>query len=952
MPIINIHGSNGGNGAGGNGPPRSSMPTGPRSQIPSMRPDYDAAFNSNNQSNKNTPDDYARALAQKEAQERRAAGLERQKQGQMDAAFRRSQQQSDSARRVFERNTSAEVRAYEQAQRAMAKADADRRRQQERDLRTQEQLQRRQSAERERGLRFQRAQEYGDARAIDSQRMRRLREESQMVRQFEGIRYRAGRTLSPSAYDGIQRQATLLRGRAAQYQSQYGMAPTGLGGLGGVLGGMGSQANTYATQNIMGLGARGQRAADGREYTALARIEQELRRIERVNVAMLNNGTKATTEQKANAQRNLTAIGQARQRIGAGRSGSSSMMNGIGSIVGGAGLMMSNPIVDIAAAAAVGLATSPFLIAATAQKVQGMAAQYDALREGTADVGRSGGFNSLDLQNQMFPGNKTPGFMKTLGLTTKSALGILGDYGASPRSPEEALQLITDTRRASLSPMMGLSDSQLARSAGLSRTLGITGRSVTDGSSAAVGIPGGDLVQANGQTDTNAYYAKLQRVMALATAQGLDHATSLKTVEGLLRVTASAGAGSINTGALSNFFGQMVTSGLPGMRTGEGVGSALEGMNKAFGSIGVGGAPAQNVMMMSYFGRNGGMPKSEASLQKFLGMSDEDWASAQSQPGHKALVDNYLNAAGKNPAFALSYLSPLLQGRPDLMQKVFEGSSFGQTNSLIKPMLGGAVTGAGYSGYVGMTSGRQGGLPGAPRSIPIASGDVTAAIRAASKATGIPEHVLLGLAAKESTLDPGQVNGNARGLMQMMPGARADTGLSDADSLDPQKNALAGATYLKQMYGLFGEDDPNRTMHAYEAYEWGPGHASDIKAGRVPQHYVDHAQQAMDYSMQAANNPGDQFASRANTETLSLNASRDARENAANLIGQAPGDAMILFSSTVVQGTTAVENFIRALVDGTTAVRNTSMRAGVPGGINPMDPNMMPFEFSTAPARP
>lgn len=939
MPIINI---NGGKGPAG-GAPNSSMPTGPRSQIPSMRPDYDAAWNSNaKNTGKNTPDDYARALAQKEAQDRRAAATARQAQAKTDADFRRSQQQSDMARRLFERNTAAETRAYEQAQRAMTKADADRRRQQERDAKAQEQLQRRQAADRDRGQRQHRAQEFSDARAIDSQRTRRMREEAQLAKQLDNIRYRAGRTLTPSGYDNVHRQASAYRKQASQFQGRYGYPPPGSGGMDEILTGTGTRANSYAAQNIMSLGNRGQRAADGREWTSLARVEQELRRIERTNEAILANGTKSTADQKANATRNLEATRDARSRIDVARSGTSAIQSGFGSAMGTAALMMTNPVVDVATAAAAGLTMSPFLAAFTAQKVFGLADQYDRLREGTSALGRAGGFNSFDLQDPMFPGTSTPGFLKTLGMTTESARGLLGDYGVATRSPEEALQLVSDTRRAYLSPMMGLDDSALAQSAGLSRTLGITGRSVLDeGKSYAVNTEGdqkGELTETSGQTDTNAYFSRLQKVMALATTQGLDHATTLKNVEGLLRMTAGAGAGSVNAGALTGFFGQMVNSGLPGMRSGEGITSAMSGINSAFNSIGVGGAPAQNVMMMSYFGKHGGMPKTEADLQKFLGMSDSDWKSAQAQPGHAQMVENYLRAAGQNPAFALTYLSPLLQGRPDLMQQVFEGSSFGQANPMIRPLLGGNVTGAGYQGYVAMTSGSRN-LGNPPKTAPIPSRQVADSIRAASNFTGIPEYVLKGLAAKESSLNPMASNDGALGLMQMRAGARQDTGLADVDAFDVQKNTLAGAKYLKSMYGLFDDDDKDRTMHAYEAYEWGPAHAADIKAGRVPQQYVDHAQTAMGYATQYANYPLDQFSSRANVETLGLTASRDARENAVDLLGQAPGDAVVAFSHAIYEGTTAVEGFVRALVDGTQSIRVQSYMQ-VPGTPAPnfMDP--------------
>jgi hypothetical protein len=200
-------------------------------------------------------------------------------------------------------------------------------------------------------------------------------------------------------------------------------------------------------------------------------------------------------------------------------------------------------------------------------------------------------------------------------------------------------------------------------------------------------------------------------------------------------------------------------------------------------------------------------------------------------------------------------------------------------------------------------------------------------------------------------------NGNAAGLMQIKPAARQDTGLSEEDKFDPQKNAMAGAAYLKKMYALFPDKDKDRTLHALEAYEWGPAHADDISAGRVPAQYVASAQKAMNYGAQYANTPYDQFASRANTEALNLSASRDARENAGNLLGQGPGDAMATFSSTVVQGTAAVENFVRSLIDGAQAIRFSSMGAQANGGFSPMDPSgggymFQPLAGMPAPARP
>ena len=505
-------------------------------------------------------------------------------------------------------------------------------------------------------------------------RTRRLREEAALQRQLDTIRYRASRPLTASSYAGVQRQASLLQGRAAQYQANYGMSPAGLGGLGGVLAGMGSYANTYATQNIMVLGGRGQRAAEGREWTGLARVEQELRRIERVNLAILANDVKSTAEQKANATRNIDAVRSARARIGAGRSGNSGVMNAVGGVIGEAGLMLINPVADAALAATMGLATSPFLISGALNKAVQLSRPYYNLRETTAGIGRAGNFNSRDLMDRLLPtSGGSPEWMKSQGLTTSMATGILGDYGIAPRSASEAVGIIRDVRSASLSRYMGLGDSALAGSAALARTLGVTGLEPGGGSASAEGFTG----TVSAESGRSRYFATLQKVMASATSQGLDHAQALKNVEGLLRATAGAGAATVNAGAAANFWGRMTSSGLPGMRSGEGIASAMASVNQSFDQIGVGGSPAQNVMTMSYFNRHGGMPTNEAGLEKMVGMSDQDWAGMKANPGQAEMIQNYLGAAGQNPALALTYLKPFLVGRGDLMNQFYDGSGFG-----------------------------------------------------------------------------------------------------------------------------------------------------------------------------------------------------------------------------------------------------------------------------------
>src|ERR1700722_655233 len=207
MPIINING--GGRGPSNNqAAPGNGMRVGPGSQIPYMRSDYDKAWNSNKPGTQPGRTDTDRAYAQKEEQVRRTAAPERQKRAQEAALNRQSEREGAAHLRAMNAQIQAEIRQYEAGERAKAQARAK-----------WDRIKRQDDNNERRQQNFQRAQEVGDARAMDMARSRRLREEASLARQFDNIRYRASRPLTASSYAGIQRQASLLQGRAAQYES-------------------------------------------------------------------------------------------------------------------------------------------------------------------------------------------------------------------------------------------------------------------------------------------------------------------------------------------------------------------------------------------------------------------------------------------------------------------------------------------------------------------------------------------------------------------------------------------------------------------------------------------------------------------------------------------------------------------------------------------------------------
>ena len=967
MPILNIHG--GGRGPSNNQPqtPGNGVRPGPSSQIPYMRPDYDRAWNSNQSASPSGRTDTDRAYAQKEEQDRRAAAAERQKNSQTATMHRQMEQELAAHLRTMNTLTQAEIRQFEAGERAKAAARAkwDRiKRQDDNNERRRQNFQRGLEVadareidrQRTRQQNFQRSQEVGDARAIDAARNRRLREEASLARQLDNIRYRASRPLTASSYVGIQRQAALLQGRAAQYQAAYGMSPVGLGGLGGVLSGMGSYANTYATQNILGLGGRGQRAAEGREWVGLARIEQELRRIERVSTAILSNDVKSSAEEKANARRNIDAIRQARGRIGAGRSGSSGMMNAVGDVIGGAGLVLSNPVVDAVIAGTGLLASSPFLISGALNKAVSLSRPYYNLREATAGIGRAGNFNSRDLLGRLLPtSGGAPAWMRAQGITTQMATGILGDYGIAPRSASEAIGIIRDVRSASLSRYMGLSDSQLASSAALARTLGVTGLGAGGGSVSANGFTG----TVTAESDRSRYFATLQKVMAAATSQGLDHAQALKNVEGLLRVTAGAGAATVNAGAAANFWGRITSSGLPGMRTAEGIASAMASVNQSFNQIGVGGNPAQNVMMMSYFNRHGGMPTTAAGLQKLLGMSNDAWSTMMANPGQAQMVKNYLNAAGQNPAVALTYLKPFLVGRGDLMNTFYEGSAFSGANGLMGPLVRASVTANGnYAASVALASGRD---------LPKVTSDRLASVRdrlardlhiSREAASGI-----VGNLQAESGLQAIQEKGGGGFGWAQWTGSRRT-------EFEAYAKTHGGVTSDQANYGFLVTELQKPqfadVLARLRSKDITYAEASDIIMKRYEnprnQSSLAMAGREQRSGMVAGlasgsdNIPTDVYAPVVNADQAELGKSRYAANTLGGVAGGEVGDAAVRFSQGVDRAAVALDGFITSLLNGTQAIQYRQMAAQTPGGFSPMDPTGGSYMFnipsSTAPARP
>ncbi len=108
--------------------------------------------------------------------------------------------------------------------------------------------------------------------------------------------------------------------------------------------------------------------------------------------------------------------------------------------------------------------------------------------------------------------------------------------------------------------------------------------------------------------------------------------------------------------------------------------------------------------------------------------------------------------------------------------------------------------------------------------------EVSAQVREASQRFGIPEHWIYAVIRIESAGRTRAVSSaGAMGLMQLMPGTWArqrDRYALGSDPFDPRDNILAGTSYLREMYDLYG------IQGFLAAYNAGPGRYEAWLAGR------------------------------------------------------------------------------------------------------------------------
>jgi hypothetical protein len=309
--------------------------------------------------------------------------------------------------------------------------------------------------------------------------------------------------------------------------------------------------------------------------------------------------------------------------------------------MGRAGVAMM--VAQMAVEAIKDVATAPIKLNQAFAGAVGQANPWLNFRIEQARIGRMGGFDPEAMQRLMMRGGvkgQIPMFqltpqMRALGMGPLDVQRNIANLGIAPQSPEEAMRFATTVRQAYFGGT-GLTEDQSAQ---------FLGRGIALGGGGVAGQP-------------MRFWMQLEKVMSTATAMGLDRSDTLRTMSGLLERGGGAG---LQTSQLADMIARLAQTGIPSMRTGEGILGLQQDVNRTLGGLGTGQSQAANMAFGLMFGREGA-PQTEAGLQKFLGISNEDWKTIVDQPGGQRLVQNYLQSAQqKNPILALQNLGLILQ---------------------------------------------------------------------------------------------------------------------------------------------------------------------------------------------------------------------------------------------------------------------------------------------------
>ena len=426
----------------------------------------------------------------------------------------------------------------------------------------------------------------------------------------------------------------------------------------------------------------------------------------------------------------------------------------------------------------------------------GNAQGYNRLALRTAAMGRSGGFSGADLSRGLggeeLMGGVPPDWMQASGLGPTEALGLISGFGITPKSTQQATGIAQALSRLPLdyAGLSSLPEGMAARSAGTAAQRGLIS-------------PDKGGIEAWGNI--------INAVMTKAVAAGLDTSKVMNSIDNSTAAAAQAGVG---VGGIANTAGFLMKyAGAPGQtELGE---HAMAGTNAAWGTIG--SDPARTVAAATWVEKL----KTEGDLKDLMDKVSGPgaWGQYMQDPTLRAEANRYLrlNKSG-NTFFAMQGLRDLFaaKGGTDTQNYMLKNnpvaSQFGDPD--MDPFVRSHL--AGQTQYESDTADRA-----MNRGL----------VAAAAKRRGLSASWAEGIAEHESGFDASALGTSGEmGLMQLMPGTAREMGLRDREAWNPEKNADAGTGYFQKMLTLFNGNYEQATA----AYNEGPGHEADIRAGRLP----------------------------------------------------------------------------------------------------------------------
>ncbi len=421
---------------------------------------------------------------------------------------------------------------------------------------------------------------------------------------------------------------------------------------------------------------------------------------------------------------------------------------------------------------------------------------YNRVALGATAQGRAGGFRGMGLADSIGAGKLVPpDWMSALGLGPAEAMQLLQNFPITARSQGQATGIMQGLGNLQFQPALsGLPSGQIEGFAGDAARYGQI--SPTRGGIESLGII-------------------LTDPLTKAVQMGLDRATILRSMDASLTQAAQSGG---SFGGMSNV-GKWMTSfsDMPG-RNGEAAMAAGAGISSALGSVTSLSNPARVVGMSTWANKL----QSEGDLKNLFDSTNGpgSWGAYTQDAGNRALADRYLRlrASGQTP-FAISALSDLMNspGGEKVAARMLSDNPAAQQfgNRDLNDMAAAHMAGMTQRQYDALQRSTAG----------------TTLENYADRHGGVSAGVLQATAYEESRFNKNALSDKgAMGIMQLMPDTARGEGLTGDDVWDARKNSEAGASYLNKMVSMFHGD----IRKGLEAYNWGPGHAAAINAGRVP----------------------------------------------------------------------------------------------------------------------